>query len=70
MDDCGIATKTTGVKYITEKELASRFSLSVKWCQSKRLSGGGVPYHKFGQSVRYALEDVIEYERASARRHT
>lgn len=59
--------------FLTERELARRFGLSVKWTQAMRLRGDGVPYHKFGGKhgpVRYRLSDVKAYERRCLRSST
>lgn len=48
--------------YFTEFELAEYLAVSVKWLRKKRLEGGGIPYHKFGNSVRYAFTRVREFE--------
>jgi excisionase family DNA binding protein len=56
--------------YLTEKELAERLSVSVKWLQKMRLAGGGIPYCKFGSAVRYPLDQVIAFEEASLRAST
>lgn len=56
--------------YLTEKEVAQRLSISVKWLQKMRLSGGGIPFCKFGSAVRYALQHVQEFEGAALRSST
>lgn len=57
-------------RYLTEKELAAQLAVSVKWLQKKRLNGGGIPYVKFGNAVRYAVSAVAEYEAAATRTST
>ncbi len=45
--------------YITEKELAERWSISNFTIQRWRIGGKSLPYFKIGRSIRYSL-DVIE----------
>lgn len=56
--------------YLTEQELADRLSVSVKWLQKMRLAGGGIPFCKFGSTVRYPLDQVITFEAACLRAST
>ena len=56
--------------WLTEKQAAARLNMSQKWLQKCRVSGEGPPYAKFGSSVRYALSELEEYERACVRRST
>lgn len=59
--------------FITERQLVDRFGLSMKWAQTSRLRGDGVPYFKFGGKygpVRYRLSDVKAFERRCARTST
>ena len=57
-------------RYLTEKELAVQLAVSEKWLQKKRLDGGGIPFVKFGNAVRYAVTAVADYEAAAARTST
>lgn len=52
-------------KFLTEKDLAKRWSKSVKTIQRKRWLKEGPPYFKDGR-VRYRLSDIEAYEE----RHT
>lgn len=45
-------------KYLTEKELAELFGISVSKLQNDRLMGRGIPYVKVGRAVRYASSAV------------
>jgi hypothetical protein len=56
--------------YLNEKQLAQRLNMSLKWVQAKRWQGGGVEYCKFGNSVRYPLDEVERYEREQRRNNT
>jgi hypothetical protein len=51
-------------KFLTEKQLATRHQRCEKTLRNDRLSKIGMPYYKFESSVRYALSDVLAYERA------
>jgi len=53
--------------YLTEKELAVRWSIAIKTFQRWRWQGGGPPYVKFGGNVRYAISDILKYEKHNRR---
>jgi hypothetical protein len=53
--------------YLCEKQVARRLGFSVKWLQKLRYQGGGIPYHKFGGRIRYAIADLVAYEAANRR---
>lgn len=59
-----------GKAYFTEKEVAERLSMSVKWLQKMRVVGGGIPFVKIGGSVRYAASDIMEFESIARRAST
>ena len=48
-------------KYITEKEVSEITSRALSTLRNERFLGKGIPYIKIGKSVRYRLDDVIEY---------
>lgn len=50
--------------FLTEIELSERQRRPVKTIQADRLKGGGVPFVKFGRSVRYRMVDVEAWEEA------
>lgn len=56
--------------YLSEKEVAERLNMSVKWLQKMRCVGGGIKYSKFGNAVRYPIEEIEAYEKISQRLHT
>jgi hypothetical protein len=60
----------SGETFLTETELAARQHRSVKTIRNERLTGRGIPFVKFGRSVRYRLADVIIYEDAHLRTST
>jgi len=48
-------------RYLTEKEVARMTGLSLSTLRNARFHSRGLPYVKIGRSVRYSLEDVIDY---------
>jgi predicted DNA-binding transcriptional regulator AlpA len=57
-------------RYCNEKEAAHLTGLSKSWFQRKRWEGGGPPYSKIGNSVRYKLGDLIAWLELNRVRHT
>ena len=49
------------VKYITEKEVSEITGRALSTLRNERFLGKGIPYIKIGKSVRYRLDDVIEF---------
>lgn len=47
--------------YLTESELAKGIKVSKRTLQAQRQQGTGIPFKKFGRSVRYKLQDVLDY---------
>ena len=56
--------------WLNEKQVAERLNVSVKWLQAKRLRGDGIPFAKFGASVRYPLAALEDFEQQSLRSST
>ncbi len=52
------------IKYISEKEVSEITSRALSTLRNERFLGKGIPYSKIGKSVRYRLDDVIEYMEA------
>ncbi len=48
-------------KYVTEVEVSQITSRAIQTLRNDRMNRIGIKYIKFGRSVRYSLEDVIEY---------
>ncbi len=48
--------------YLNERQVAARLGVSEKWCQKHRANGTGPTWSKFEGAVRYALQDLDEYE--------
>ncbi len=63
-------TSDSQCAFWTEKQVAEYLNMSIKWLQKLRLTGGGIPYRKFGNKVRYGIADVLKFERASTRDNT
>jgi hypothetical protein len=63
-------TQSLGETFLTEAELAERQHRSIKTLRNERLTGRGVPFVKFGRSVRYRLAYVLAYEDAHLRKST
>lgn len=43
---------------LDEYELAAYFDKSVQWTRNMRVNGGGIPYIKIGNSVRYKFGSI------------
>jgi len=50
-----------GKKYLTERELANMLSIATSTLANQRSLHKGIPYVKFGRSVRYDENDVVAY---------
>ena len=46
------------VKFVNEFEVSGRTGMAVTTLRNHRWLGRGIPYIKFGRSVRYSLEAV------------
>ena len=46
--------------WIGERDVAEMIGVSVGTLRNDRSNGVGIPYTKFGSSVRYRLDDVIQ----------
>ncbi len=57
-------------RFLNERQLAERWGVAVKSIQKMRYAGDGVPYHKFGASVRYAMKDILAFETEARRRNS
>jgi hypothetical protein len=56
--------------FLTEEELAARWSLSAKTLRNSRVAGRLLGFVKIGRSVRYRLSDVIAFEQQNSVRST
>ena len=48
-------------EYITEVEVSNITKIALSTLRNHRFLNRGIPYVKFGRSVRYRLSDVIEF---------
>ena len=48
-------------KYLTESEVAEMTGIALSTLRNSRFNRTGIPYVKLSKSIRYALNDVIEY---------
>jgi hypothetical protein len=46
---------------LSEHDAAKLCGMSVYFLRSKRVTGGGPAFHRFGRSVRYKLSDLMEW---------
>ena len=49
------------LRYLSQKEVAALLGMSEAWLERKRWEGGGIPFKKFGTSVRYLEADVLAW---------
>jgi predicted DNA-binding transcriptional regulator AlpA len=49
--------------YLTPRQVADRYQISVETLKDWRYHGDGPKYVKLGQQVRYRLRDLEEWER-------
>lgn len=52
-------------QFLSPQALAKRWGVSVGSLANKRSAGTGLPFHRMGDLIRYALSDVEAYEQAS-----
>jgi hypothetical protein len=48
--------------FLTEKQLAERWSCSIRTLQNKRVIGTSIQFVKIGSMVRYRLSDIERFE--------
>jgi hypothetical protein len=51
-------------KYIDEQEVAKITGRALSTLRNERFNRCGIPYYKIGRSVRYSLQDVIDFMEA------
>lgn len=49
------------IKWMNEKEVALALGISVYTLRQHRHKRIGLPYVKYGRSVRYSLEDIVRF---------
>jgi hypothetical protein len=50
-----------GITYFTEKELAGRYDLSLRWLQRTRLTSKDMPYYKLHGRVYYNEKEIDKW---------
>ena len=50
--------------WVNEKEASDITKRAIQTLRNDRFAGKGIPYYKVGRSVRYRLEDIINYMEA------
>lgn len=48
-------------RYLSEKEVSKFVSRALSTLRNERFNRVGIPYIKIGRSVRYNLQDVIDF---------
>lgn len=56
--------------HLTDRDLAERFKISPVTLRNWRVLGKGPRFIKVGQTVRYPLHEIEEWERAHTKRST
>jgi hypothetical protein len=51
-------------KYLGENQVSEITGRALQTLRNDRFSGKGLPYVKFGRSVRYSLDDVVQFMEA------
>ena len=51
-------------QYLTEKQVSESTGLSQKTSSQHRWKSTGLPYSKFGRSIRYKFDDVLAFMEA------
>lgn len=52
-------------KYWCEKQVAAHLNMSVQWLRKRRELGLQPTWRRFGRSIRYKIEDVMDFEKDS-----
>lgn len=55
-------------QFLSEVDLAARWAMSSKTLTGWRVQRRGPPFVKLGKMVRYAMSDVLEFERNGLRK--
>ena len=52
------------VQYITEQQVSEITGIALSTLRNNRCKGRGIPYVKAGRSIRYEIQDVIDFMNA------
>jgi predicted DNA-binding transcriptional regulator AlpA len=58
------------IKFLTAKEAAALYGVSLSWLAKRRMSGDGPPFVKVGRSVRYTEAGLIQWAKSRQRLST
>jgi predicted DNA-binding transcriptional regulator AlpA len=58
------------MKFLTAKEAALFYGVSLSWLAKRRMCGDGPPFVKVGRSVRYTEAGLIQYAKSRQRLST
>ena len=58
------------MKFLTAKEAAALYGVSLSWLAKPRMSGDGPPFVKVGRSVRYTEAGLIQWAKSRQRLST
>lgn len=58
--DCARVAESAEAEFFSLNDLAKRYALS-----RKTVEGWNLPRHRFGNSIRFSREDILEFEAAS-----
>ena len=59
-----VVMETKTQKYIDEQEVARVTGRALSTLRNERFNRRGIPYYKVGRSVRYSLQDAIDFMEA------
>jgi predicted DNA-binding transcriptional regulator AlpA len=57
-------------RLLTSRETADRLRVSLSWLAKARMQGDGPPFVKFGRSIRYAEQTLVQWTKAHLRQST
>jgi predicted DNA-binding transcriptional regulator AlpA len=58
------------MKFLTAKEAAQLYGVSISWLAKRRMSGDGPPFVKVGRSVRYTDAGLLQWAKSRQRLST
>lgn len=62
--DQGTSIAPQPIRYLPEKEVSSMTGFSLSKLQQDRFYRKGIPYIRLGRSIRYSIQDVLDYMNA------
>jgi predicted DNA-binding transcriptional regulator AlpA len=58
------------MKFLTAKEVAVLYRVSLSWLAKRRMSGDGPPFVKVGRAVRYTEAGLLQWAKSRQRLST